>query len=108
MVLSALPIMYVLLRAQEAGWAHSASLIFRPRILELLLNTLRLAGAVTLMSIFISVTTAWLIERSNLSRTKIWNAIVTLPFAVPSLSSAYRWISDRATLTALSRLLRGH
>ncbi|HLR16716.1 MAG TPA: iron ABC transporter permease [Alcanivoracaceae bacterium] len=93
MVLSALPIMYVLLRAQEAGWAHSASLIFRPRILELLLNTLRLAGAVTLLSIFIGVTTAWLIERSNLPRKKIWNAIVTLPFAVPSFISAYSWIS---------------
>src|SRR5699024_8071741 len=35
-VLSSLPVLYVLLRAQYAGWAYSATLILRPRILELL------------------------------------------------------------------------
>lgn len=93
MALSALPVLYVILRAQYAGWAYSAGLIFRPRILELLLNTLKLASAVTLVSILIGVTTAWLIERSDLPFKKTWNAIVTLPFAVPSFISAYSWIS---------------
>src|SRR5699024_1488931 len=92
-VLSSLPVLYVLLRAQYAGWAYSATLILRPRILELLFNTLKLAGAVTAISILIGVTTAWLIERTDVPQKKAWNAIVTLPFAVPSFISAYSWIS---------------
>src|SRR5699024_2949721 len=88
-----LPVLYVLLRAQYAGWAYSATLIFRPRILELLFNTLKLAGAVTAISILIGVTKAWLIERTDVPQKKAWNAIVTLPFAVPSFISAYSWIS---------------
>lgn len=92
-LISALPVLYVLLRALEAGWAHSAQLIFRPLILELLLNTLKLAGATTLLSVLIGLSTAWLIERTDLPYKKVWNALVTLPFAVPAFIGAYSWIS---------------
>jgi len=91
--LSSLPVLYVILRAQDAGWAYSAELLLRPRIFELLVNTLKLAAGATLLSCLIGVTTAWLVERSDLSYRKVWNAIVTLPFAVPAFISAYSWIS---------------
>ena len=90
---SSLPILYVVLRAQDAGWALSWSLLWRPRIGELLINTLKLAAGVTTLSCLIGVSTAWLVERSNLSHGKVWNALVTLPFAVPAFISAYSWIS---------------
>lgn len=91
--LSLLPIFYVLLRAKDAGWAYSVKLLFRPLVLELLINTVKLAGAVTLVSCILGITTAWLVERTNLPYRKLWNAVVTLPFAVPAFISAYSWIS---------------
>jgi iron(III) transport system permease protein len=92
-LLSCLPILYIILRAQEAGWDKAIQLIFRPRVYELLINTLKLDITVTLLSVLIGVTTAWFIERTNLPGRKIWNAVVTLPFAVPAFVSSYSWIS---------------
>lgn len=92
-LVSLLPLLYVIIRAQGAGWSHAMDLIFRPRVYELLVNTLKMALAVTLLSVFIGVTTAWVIERTNLPVRKLWNAIVTLPFAVPAFVSSYSWIS---------------
>ena len=92
-LLTSLPLLYIILRAQEAGWNHAMSLIFRVRVYHLLLNTLQLLAVVTVLSTLIGVTTAWLIERSNVPKPKIWNALVTLPFAVPAFISSYSWIS---------------
>src|SRR5699024_6211757 len=41
-VLCLLPILYVVLRAQQAGWAQAIQLIFRERVYELLANTLKM------------------------------------------------------------------
>ncbi|MEN1970082.1 iron ABC transporter permease [Lentibacillus sp. N15] len=57
------------------------------------MNTLKLDVAVTVLGALIGVTTAWFIERTNLPGKKIWNALVTLPFAVPAFVSSYSWIS---------------
>ena len=92
-LLTSLPLLYIVLRAQEAGWSHAMGLIFRPRVYHLLVNTLQLLAVVTLLSTLIGVTTAWLIERTNLPKPKLWNALVTLPFAVPAFISSYSWIS---------------
>ncbi|MGO4998949.1 ABC transporter permease [Oceanisphaera sp. W20_SRM_FM3] len=92
-LLTSLPLFYILLRAHEAGWSQAVSLIFRPRVYHLLLNTLQLLAMVTLLSTLIGVTTAWLIERTDIPKRKLWNALVTLPFAVPAFISSYSWIS---------------
>lgn len=92
-LLTSLPLLYIVLRAQEAGLSHAMSLIFRMRVYHLLLNTLQLLAAVTLLSTLIGVTTAWLIERTDVPKRKMWNALLTLPFAVPAFISSYSWIS---------------
>lgn len=92
-LLTSLPLLYIVLRAQEAGLSHAMSLIFRMRVYHLLLNTLQLLATVTLLSTLIGVTTAWLIERTDVPKRKIWNALLTLPFAVPAFISSYSWIS---------------
>lgn len=92
-ILTALPIFYIIMRAREAGWETAIGLIFRERVYELLKNTIKLDVAVTLLSVLIGVTTAWFVERTNLPGRKIWNAVVTLPFAVPAFVSSYSWIS---------------
>jgi iron(III) transport system permease protein len=92
-LLTALPIFYIFMRASEAGWETAIGLIFRDRVYELLINTLKLAVSVTLLSALIGVTTAWFVERTNLPGGKIWNAVVTLPFSVPAFVSSYSWVS---------------
>src|SRR5699024_1926797 len=93
LLLFVLPLLYVYLRAREAGWDASLRLLLRPRVAELLGNTIALDLVVTLASIVIGVTTAWCIERTNLPGRKAWNVLVTLPFAVPAFVSGYSWIS---------------
>ncbi|ART81274.1 iron ABC transporter permease [Oceanisphaera profunda] len=92
-LLTSLPLLYIIIRAQEAGWSHAMSLIFRARVYQLLLNTLQLLAVVTVLSTLIGVTTAWLLERTDVPKRKLWNALVTLPFAVPAFISSYSWIS---------------
>lgn len=92
-VLFCLPLLYVFLRAMEAGWDEAIALIFRPRVYELLFNTIKLDIIVTVLATTLGLTTAWFIERSDLPGRKIWNVLVTLPFAVPAFVSGYSWIS---------------
>lgn len=81
------------MRAYETGWNNALSLIFRPRVYQLLYNTLRLGFLVTLLSVLLGVFLAWCLERTDLPGRRIWNVLVTLPFAVPSFVSGYSWIS---------------
>lgn len=101
-LLTCLPLLYIVLRAQEAGWSQAAALIFRPRVTELLINTALLVVCVTVLSTIIGLMTAWLIERTNLPKRKLWNALVTLPFAVPAFISSYSWISILPRLEGFS------
>lgn len=88
-----LPLFYVILRGREVGLTHALELIFRPRIYELLFNTLKIDLTVTATAIFLGVSAAWFIERTNLPGRKAWHVLVTLPFAVPAFVSGYSWIS---------------
>lgn len=101
-VLCLLPVLYVVLRAQQAGWNQAVQLIFRGRVYELLVNTLKMDFSVTILSVIIGVATAWFIERTSLPGKKMWNVLVTLPFAVPSFVSSYSWISFFPQVEGLS------
>ncbi|EIT84874.1 binding-protein-dependent transport system inner membrane protein [Fictibacillus macauensis ZFHKF-1] len=91
--IACLPLLYILLRAQEVGFKNALSLIFRDRVYELLRHTLLLDFTVTGASMIIGVTTAWCIERTNLWGKRMWNVLITIPFAVPAFISSYSWVS---------------
>lgn len=92
-VFTCLPLLYVIFRAYEAGWQTALHLIFRQRVYDLLFNTIKLDVVVTVAASIIGVFTAWCVERSKLWGRKVWNVIVTLPFAIPAFVSSYSWIS---------------
>lgn len=92
-LLTALPLLYVLLRGYEVGWHEAVRLIFRPRVYELFWNTVKLVAAVTAAASLIGVAAAWCIERSQLPGRKVWNVLVTLPLAIPAFVSSYSWVS---------------
>ncbi|MNF69134.1 Molybdenum transport system permease protein ModB [compost metagenome] len=91
--LSLLPLLYVGLKAWQAGWHEAVHLLWRPYVLGLLSNTLLLMGAVTLCCAVIGLSLAWLLERSDLPGRKIWGVVLCLPFAVPAFVSGFSWVS---------------
>jgi iron(III) transport system permease protein len=91
--LAILPVVYVILRAREAGGLRAWALLVRHRTLDLLTNTGRLVIAVTFASIVLGVATAWCVERTDLPGRRAWNVLVTLPLAVPAFVASYSWAS---------------
>lgn len=92
-VFSALPVLYVIMRAQTAGWDVAAGLIFRPRVWTLVVNTFSVAATVAAFACIIAAVSAWLVERSDLPGRRLWNVVLTLPYAVPAFVSGYSWVS---------------
>ena len=79
---------YLAVRTLGAGQEFWEALL-RWRVLELLLRTLVLVGAVTVASIVISLPLAWLTVRSDLPLARIWGVLVTLPLVIPSYVAAF-------------------
>nr|WP_281503086.1 iron ABC transporter permease [Ancylobacter crimeensis] len=90
---AALPIVYVAARTWEAGFDVAIDMLFRRRSAELLVNTLLLAGSVTLLSALIGTGCAFLIERFALPLRGAWRTLICLPLAVPAFVSSYAWAS---------------
>ncbi|UVJ44492.1 iron ABC transporter permease [Pseudomonas sp. LS1212] len=91
--LSLLPLLYVGLKAWQAGWHEALKLLWRPYVLGLMSNTLLLMAAVTVACALIGLSLAWLLERSDLPGRKAWGVVLCLPFAVPAFVSGFSWVS---------------
>ncbi|MBA2551041.1 MAG: iron ABC transporter permease [Nocardioidaceae bacterium] len=92
-VLVAIPLVYLVVRTSEAGWADVEPLLLRGRTLELAVNSLALAASVAAGCLLIGVPTAWLITRADLPWAPVWRVLAALPLAVPSYVAAYAWVA---------------
>ncbi len=88
-----LPLIYVVIRASQAGVAGIANELLRERNATLLVNTVTLAISVTVGACMIGTATAWCVERSDLPGRRWWRALAALPLAVPAFVSSYAWSS---------------
>lgn len=91
--LVALPLIYVTLRTAQTGISGAYSELFRPRNLELLINTITLATGVTFLAAAIGLSVAWCIERSDIPGKKFWRVAASLPLAMPAFVASYSWAS---------------
>ena len=64
--MSLLPLLYVALKAWQAGWHEAFRLLWRPFVWGLLRNTLMLMIGVTVACLIVGLALAWLLERSDL------------------------------------------
>ncbi len=80
---------YTALTPPSEAWA----LLVRPRVGELVWNTLRLLTAGMLASAVLGVGCAWLVERTDLPGRRAWHALMCAPLAVPAFVNGYGWIS---------------
>ncbi|RUV78662.1 iron ABC transporter permease, partial [Mesorhizobium sp. M5C.F.Ca.IN.020.14.1.1] len=70
-----------------------SALVFRPRVGELLVNTLLLVMLAVPICIVLSVALAWLTERSDLPGARLWAWLSVAPLAIPAFVHSYAWIS---------------
>lgn len=92
-LLSLLPIAFVIGVAWYTGWATLEALVFRPRVGELLINTVLLVLITLPLCIMLGTTLAWLTERSNLPGRRLWSVLAVAPLAVPAFVHSYAWVS---------------
>ncbi|MCO4252036.1 ABC transporter permease [Pseudarthrobacter raffinosi] len=88
-----IPLGYVIYMTAVTGWDASIELIFRPRVGELLVNTLLLMLIVVPATLVAGVGGAWLVERTKLQGHKWWAVLLAAPLAIPAFVNSYAWVS---------------
>ena len=96
-----LPLGYIVWAAVDTGWSESISLIFRPRVAELTLNTVLLIVFTVPICIVLSLALAWLTERTDLPLARFWSWAAIVPLAIPAFVHSYAWVSFQPNLEGL-------
>lgn len=92
-LLSLLPIAFVVGVSWATGWATIEALVFRPRVAELLINTVLLVLITLPLCIVLGTALAWLTERTNLPGRRLWSLLAVAPLTVPAFVHSYAWVS---------------
>ncbi|MFC3383589.1 ABC transporter permease [Couchioplanes azureus] len=88
-----LPLVYLLVRAGEAGADRVAAELLTARVGELAARSLGLAAVVTAACTVLGVGTAFLVTRTDLPASRLFSVLAALPLAVPTYIAAFTWIS---------------
>ena len=88
-----IPVGFVVATAATTGWDVLAPLVFRPRVGELLANTIWLVLLGIPLSIVLGVGAAWLVDRTDVPLRRFWTIAFAAPLAVPSFVASYGWVS---------------
>lgn len=92
--LALLPIGFVVWVLVQSGWDTASTLLFRPRVGELLVATLLLEALAVPLSVVLAIALAWLTERSDLPLRSLWRWLAVAPLAIPAFVQAYAWDSS--------------
>lgn len=95
---AAIPLVYLVARTTDAGFAELADTLLRARVLQLALNSVLLAAAVTLTCLVVGTASAWVLTRVRIPAPRAMLLISALPLAVPSYLAAYGWLVWLPTL----------
>ncbi|MBB4191116.1 iron(III) transport system permease protein [Rhizobium aethiopicum] len=92
-IFSLVPLGFIGWITYDVGWETVKTLVFRPRVGELLVNTVLLESATIPLSIALAVTLAWLTERTDIPCARLWAWLAIAPLAVPAFVHSYAWVS---------------
>ncbi|WP_138445367.1 ABC transporter permease [Sinomonas susongensis] len=99
--LSLVPLGFVVAMTVATGWDTAVALIVRPRVLELLGNTIWLVLITVPLCLVIGVGGAWLVERTRLRAHRVWAVLLAAPLAIPAFVNAYAWVSVVPSMAGL-------
>ncbi|MCW2737085.1 iron ABC transporter permease [Nocardioides sp.] len=92
-LLALVPLGYVAFYVVVIGPVELWQLVARPRIVELLRNTVTLAAACMAATAVLGVALAVLVERTDLPGRRLWHGLMVAPLAVPAFVNGYAWVS---------------
>lgn len=98
---SLIPLGYVIFMTVTTGWDTVVELVIRPRVGELLLNTVLLVVVTVPLCLVLGVGGAWLVERTNLRGRRWWALALAAPLAIPAFVNSYAWASAIPSLAGL-------
>ncbi|ORC22530.1 MULTISPECIES: ABC transporter permease [Rhodococcus] len=98
---SIIPLGYVIVESFDTGWDTASALLFRPRVRELLANTVLLVVVTVPICIVLGVIAAWLVERTRVFGAKVWAVLLAAPLAVPAFVNSYSWVTTVPSLGGL-------
>ncbi len=96
-----IPLGYVVWGAASVGWTRAYELVVRPRVGELLFNTVALVAVTVPLCVVIGVGVAWLVERTDLPGRSFWRPLFVAPLAVPAFVNSYAWVGAIPSLNGL-------
>lgn len=102
--LTAIPIVYLSLRTFGMDWAEITNALTSD-IGELIFRTLALGIAVTISSVVLGVSAAWVTSRTDLPMRKLWALLLALPLVLPSYLAGFAFISALGPRGALQKWL---
>jgi iron(III) transport system permease protein len=89
--LALVPLGFVAVYTVLIGPAEAWELLVRPRVGELLTNTLALVVGCTLTCTVIGVACAWVVERTDVPLRPLWHGLLVAPLAIPAFVNSYSW-----------------
>ncbi|GAA1854796.1 iron ABC transporter permease [Pseudonocardia ailaonensis] len=89
--LTLLPLGYVVAGVVAAGPEGVVALVWRPRVGELLRNTVTLVLLGTTACVVLGTGAAWLVERTSLPGRALWTGLMAAPLAVPAFVNSVGW-----------------
>lgn len=98
---SLVPLGYVIYMTVATGWETAVELIVRPRVGELLVNTLLLMVFTVPLCLVLGVGGAWLVERTQLRGARWWAVALAAPLAIPAFVNSYSWVSAVPSLEGI-------
>ena len=98
---SFVPLAYVIVQSIDTGWDTASALLLRPRVRELLANTVMLVVVTVPVCIAVGVTAAWLVDRTRVVGAKVWAVLLAAPLAVPAFVNSYSWVTAIPSLGGL-------
>ncbi|WP_112949476.1 ABC transporter permease [Rhizobium sp.] len=90
---SLVPLGFIAWITVDVGWETVKQLVFRPRVGDLLVNTVALEVITVPLSIVLAVTLAWITERTDVPFARLWAWLAVAPLAVPAFVHSYAWVS---------------
>jgi iron(III) transport system permease protein len=93
-----LPLVFLVVQAQQSGWDVVSRLLFRHNTAVLLWNTLRLVAASTVLCAILGVGAAWCVERTTIPARRVWAVLLVLPLGIPDFVVGFGWVSLKPSL----------
>ena len=89
---------YVAWALISTGPTRIYELVVRPRVAELLFNTVGLVVVTVPLCLVLGIGAAWLVERTDVLGAVVWRPLLVAPLAVPAFINSYAWVSVWPTL----------